>query len=77
MDLDAFFKQKGWAISGKLEMPGREAKYLNYGSLNITEQSKKFLQAAFPRGIYLHQLEAINAYLAGNNVCLTTGTASG
>jgi len=75
--MDSFFENKGWAISGKLEMPGREAKYLGYDSLNITEQSKKYLQAAFPEGIYLHQLKAINAYLAGNNVCLTTGTASG
>ena len=28
-------------------------------------------------GVYLHQKVAIESYLGGDNVCLTTGTASG
>lgn len=77
MDIDSFFNDKGWSISGKLEMPGREARRFAYDSLDITEQSKKYLKGAFPDGVYLHQSEAIKAYLDGKNVCLTTGTASG
>jgi DEAD/DEAH box helicase domain-containing protein len=77
MDTDTFFAERGWDVVDVLEIDGRRAQYFPYDYLNISEQSHDYLKNAFPRGIYGHQKEAMEAFLKNENVCLTTGTASG
>lgn len=45
-------------------------------TLKLTPFTRKLFHG-MPQGIYNHQYRAIEAYLGGDNVCLTTGTASG
>ena len=37
----------------------------------------QLLEVSFPKGLFKHQVEAINAVLSGENVLITTGTSSG
>ena len=45
--------------------------------LPLAPASRNFLARLYPNGIYRHQKEALRHALAGENVCLVTGTASG
>ena len=58
-------------------MPQREARYHEYNDVSLSNQSKGFLEYDAPKGIYQHQKVAIKGFLEGENICLTTGTASG
>jgi DEAD/DEAH box helicase domain-containing protein len=77
MVLDNYFKSKNWNIVDVQRIPSREAKYYNYIDIGLSKQSRNFLEDTLPKGIYRHQREAIESFLIGENVCLTTGTASG
>ena len=77
MGLDEYFQSKNWNIVDVQRMPSREAKYYEYTDIGLSNQSIKFLEDTLPKGIYRHQKEAIEGFLAGKNICLTTGTASG
>lgn len=76
MTLDDYFESKNWNIVDVLEIPSREGRYYGCTDLHLSNRSLEVLKA-FPKGIYLHQKEAIKDFLSGENVCLTTGTASG
>ena len=75
--MDRFMKTKGWTVAEKLALPGRAGKYFPYDDLPLSRESANFLKSSFPTGIYGHQKEAIKSFLSGENVCITTGTASG
>jgi len=80
MNLDEYFQSKNWNIVDILTMSPREGKYYGYNDIGLSNQSQKYLKYTLPsssQGIYLHQKEAIKGFLAGRNICLTTGTASG
>lgn len=77
MCLDEYFQSKNWNIVEVLKIPPREAKYHGYEDIGLSTQSIKFLENSLLKGIYLHQKEAIESFLVGENICLTTGTASG
>jgi len=78
MGLDGYFQSKNWNIVDVQRIPPREAKYYGYTDIGLSEQSRKFLEDSLPtRGLYRHQKEAIEGFLSGENICLTTGTASG
>ena len=77
MDLDDYFQSKNWNIVDVQRNPAREARYYGYTDIGLSNQSRKFLEDSLPNGIYHHQKEAIEGFLIGENICLTTGTASG
>lgn len=77
MGLDDYFRSKDWNIVDVQRIPSREAKYYGYTDIGLSKQSRNFLKSFLPKGIYHHQKEAIKGFLAGKNICLTTGTASG
>jgi len=68
---------KGWNITNVQKILPRKAEYYRHTNVDLSDQSKTFLENFFPNGIYLHQKEAIEHFLDGKNICLTTGTASG
>ncbi len=72
-----FFTQNGWEIHHRLEVSGREAQRFPFDDLDFAPTVLTFLRRAYPQGIFQHQKIALNAYLKGESVCLTTGTASG
>lgn len=77
MVLDEYFQSKNWNIVDVLRIPSREAKYYGYVDIGLSNQSRKFLEDFLQKGIYRHQKEAIEGFLNRENICLTTGTASG
>lgn len=72
-----FFPQHGWEIRHRMEVPGREAQRFPFDDLEFAPTVLTFLRRAYPQGIFQHQKIALSAYLKGESVCLTTGTASG
>ncbi|WP_304595825.1 DEAD/DEAH box helicase [Alicyclobacillus sendaiensis] len=44
---------------------------------SLHKETIRYLQSSYPRGLYRHQLRAIERWCAGDDVCLATGTASG
>lgn len=77
MELKDFLRNKKWKIVDIQKIPPREAKYYGYNDLGLSLHSIDLLKNDTPKGIYLHQKEAIKEALKGENICLTTGTASG
>lgn len=70
-------RASGWNIVETLLSDGRNAQYFSIDDLPLSEPSRKFLHKIAPKGIYQHQKETIRQFLQGENVCMTTGTASG
>lgn len=77
MPLDKFMADKGWRIVDVQKIPARKGRYDGYVDLDISKASRAFLKKTCPAGIYLHQKKAIQSAISGENVCMTTGTASG
>ncbi len=77
MGLDNFFHSKDWEIVDVQRIPPRQAQYYQYDDITLSNQSRGFLEYDAPKGIYQHQKEAMEGFLEGENICLTTGTASG
>lgn len=75
--IDEFMKTNGWTISEPLILPGRSGEYFSSNDLQLSSESSEFLRDSFPDGIYHHQKEAIQSFQKGENICITTGTASG
>lgn len=75
--LDQYFQSKNWNIVDIQMMPSHEARYYEYGDVGLSSQTVNFLEHSAPQGIYHHQKESLQAFLTGENVCLTTGAASG
>jgi DEAD/DEAH box helicase domain-containing protein len=72
-----FFQDNHWNIVQELTTPARSAELLPVDDLPLSTAALAFLHHSYPGGIYRHQKEALQRYLAGENVCLVTGTASG
>lgn len=77
MQISQFLKKNGWDVVDQLIIPGREGKLFSLNDLKLSPLTIQTLKKMYPKGIYLHQREAIKSCLNGENVCLTTGTASG
>ena len=77
MDLHDYFESKNWEVVNVQSIPMREAQYYGHNDISLSKQSISFLDYNASKGIYQHQKEAIKRFLEGENVCLTTGTASG
>jgi len=77
MHLDNYFQSKRWNVVDILRIPSRPVTYYDYIDIGLSKYSIKFLNNFLSSGIYQHQKKAIEIFLQGNNVCITTGTASG
>jgi len=66
----------GWEITQTLTIPPRKPEYVSPNVLNVNNITKKLLET-LPQGLYFHQALALEEYMSGKNVCITTGTASG
>jgi len=67
----------GWTVVGELKLPKKEKLLVTVEDLELSGLTKAFLKAHYNGHLYVHQKEAIQAFINGENVCLTTGTASG
>ena len=72
-----FFESNHWDIVDVLKTEPRAAERLPVDDLPLAPGSLAFLEQLYPNGIYRHQKAALHLALAGENVCLSTGTASG
>jgi DEAD/DEAH box helicase domain-containing protein len=77
MTTDDFLRINNWSTIDVQQIPSRDAEYHAYLDLGLSSQSISLLRNSAPNGVYLHQKKAIEDFLSGNNVCLTTSTASG
>jgi len=75
--LTSFLESEGWNIVDVQELPRREGEYLNLREGALSDESERFLSSYLSKGVYRHQAEAIEYFINGSNICLTTGTASG
>ncbi len=55
----------------------RDPIYASIDSLNLSDTTKKIFSQRYPHGLYLHQSQSILDFQRGNNVCISTSTASG
>jgi DEAD/DEAH box helicase domain-containing protein len=67
----------GWNIVRTLQIPPRKEELFKIDDLSISQAGKDFLSNFVPKGVYRHQKEAIQHFLEGDNICITTGAASG
>ena len=69
-------EQSGFQILDQEVLPGRDARFLPISS-DLHDSIRNFINKNYPDGLYRHQTEAIAASLKGDDVCLSTSTASG
>jgi len=74
--LEAFLRDKGWVVRHKEVRQARPPTFVPHDGLALGAAARLALDA-FPDGIYGHQHEAIETYLGGENLAVTTPTASG
>lgn len=77
MTFQDFFENKGWSIVDVLTTEPRDADLYSIDNLSLGDESRAYLNRQYSAGVYRHQQEAIRRSLAGEDVCLVTGTASG
>ncbi|OQB73186.1 MAG: ATP-dependent DNA helicase RecQ [Deltaproteobacteria bacterium ADurb.Bin135] len=77
MAIEKFLQENGWSVVYELTIPPRDASLSGFDDLGLSMTTFQTLQKMYPRGIYSHQKNALKSILTGDNVCLTTGTASG
>jgi DEAD/DEAH box helicase domain-containing protein len=66
----------GYRIVDTAILPGRQGSFAPLPD-RLPSALKRLLTERFPRGLYRHQAEAIDAVIDGKDVCLATSTASG
>jgi DEAD/DEAH box helicase domain-containing protein len=67
----------GWQTVYSIDLPSREQQLFEIADLGFERATTSFLTRNAPKGVYLHQREAMRQFKKGKNVCITTGTASG
>jgi DEAD/DEAH box helicase domain-containing protein len=71
-----YFQDENWEIVHKFRIDERPGKYRDHSSLGLSEPSKRIL-TGYSKGIYFHQWLAIDEFLKGKNICVSTSTSSG
>jgi len=74
--VNAIAEQSGFQILGQEVLPGSDAKFLPIPSC-LDDRVRNLIAQDYPNGLYGHQTEAIDASLKGDDICLSTSTASG
>lgn len=77
MKINEYFNQNGWKIVDVLTIPSKNSEQFSCVNMNLSEPSNNFLKNTVSNKIYLHQKMALEKFINGKNICLTTGTASG
>lgn len=77
MAVEEFFTNHRWRVVDIQTTEPRAAELFGVDDLPLAAASRNFLARLYPRGIYRHQKEALKRVLAGEDVCLVTGTSSG
>ncbi|GGI96499.1 hypothetical protein GCM10010885_02790 [Alicyclobacillus cellulosilyticus] len=75
--MDHVYRQLGWHLNYRHSLPGRPAEYRSIEDLYPNNHIRSYIVNSFPQGLYHHQYEGFRRFLKSENVCLTTGTASG
>jgi len=75
--IEQFLIDNEWEIVHELTIPPREAKFTSIDDLDLSKTTIETLKKLYPNGLYFHQKLALKFIKKGENVCLTTGTASG
>ena len=75
--MTSFIEELEWSKIASLHIPESEKRLFPIDDLPLSSSTAQYIHSFAPSGIYLHQKKALEAYLQGDNVCLTTGTASG
>ncbi|MEJ5226814.1 DEAD/DEAH box helicase [Thermodesulfovibrio sp.] len=70
-------EDNGWQVVYKHLIPSRSKEVYSIDDLELSEFNKRYLNSSFPNGLYKHQKEALKRFINGQNVCITSGTASG
>lgn len=73
---EEFFHENGWSVTSVEERHERTAGFFPFDDLALCAPSLNALMG-FERGVYGHQREGIRRYMSGENLALTTTTASG
>ncbi len=76
MDFRDYFVENGWNIVRDSQTPEQLPGFVLSNDLPLSSLGRKIL-SQYTDGIYRHQHLAIEAALNGQNVCITTTTASG
>jgi DEAD/DEAH box helicase domain-containing protein len=76
-NLDDYLQSNNWHITSIQKIEPREGQYYGYDDINLSRHAQALLHKELQKGLYRHQKEAIISLLNGDNVCLSTGTASG
>lgn len=74
--IEAIAEQVGIRVVDHIELPARQASLLP-PPVELHEDVRAHLAVKYPKGLYNHQSKAISAVLAGQDICLSTSTASG
>lgn len=69
--------ETSWEHVATVNVPGRQAQLFGIEDLGLGAPASAYLKTAFADGIYGHQKLAVKHFLGGEDVCMTTGTASG
>jgi DEAD/DEAH box helicase domain-containing protein len=68
---------EGWHIVARRDLQSSAPGYVEVDGLGLHPKLAELLAKRFATGIYRHQATAVVASVGGENVCLTTSTASG
>lgn len=68
---------EGWRTVEKIKIPAKDKKLVEIDDLALSPKTKDYLRRLYQSKLYIHQKEAVKAFLNKENVCMTTGTSSG
>src|SRR5579884_1880458 len=77
VNADNFLIDNEWVKNYEMALAGRKKQTVQADDLHLSPATAKFLRSTFSGMLYRHQGAAVEAFLRGRDVCLTTGTASG
>jgi DEAD/DEAH box helicase domain-containing protein len=66
----------GYQITQNEDLPKRDPEFRAIPP-SLSPQIREILERLYPNGLYAHQANAIEAAVAGEDICLSTSTASG
>jgi DEAD/DEAH box helicase domain-containing protein len=72
-----FYSNDDWKIVRKLVKEPKEGRFFSIDDLNLSNETKQYLNKNFSKGIYGHQKKAVELFEKNQNICVTTSTASG
>lgn len=75
-DLDGYLVERNWEHVHSQIVPEKPAEYASYDKLDLSLHSRTYLQSLNSQ-LYTHQVKGVEGFKNGENVCLTTATASG